>query len=93
MIHSCSRKKCLRLRTTAFIPLRGHNGYCQLGNGSTNQGLSPTLVAGTLNGRVVVQVACGSHHSICLTDAGDIFAWSEALLEWPKTTFESIVAS
>ena len=54
---------------------RGHNGYCQLGNGSTNQVLTPTLVQGSLTGRTVVMVACGSHHSICLTDTGDIFAW------------------
>ncbi len=54
---------------------RGHNGYCQLGNGSTNQGLTPSLVGGALAGRVVMEVACGSHHSVCLTDTGDIYAW------------------
>lgn len=55
----------------------GHNGYCQLGNGSTNQGLTPSLIQNALLGRKVVQVACGSHHSICLTSDGDIFSWGQ----------------
>ena len=25
----------------------------------------------------VVQVACGSHHSLCLTSDGDIFSWGQ----------------
>jgi len=55
----------------------GHNGYCQLGNGSTNQGLVPALIQNSLLGRKVVQVACGSHHSVCLTADGDIFSWGQ----------------
>jgi len=55
----------------------GHNGYCQLGNGSTNQGLTPTLIQNSLTGRKVVAVACGSHHSMCLTADGDIFSWGQ----------------
>ena len=34
----------------------GHNGYCQLGNGSTNQGLTPAIIQNSLLGRKVVQV-------------------------------------
>ncbi|GIY98439.1 RCC1 and BTB domain-containing protein 1 [Caerostris extrusa] len=45
----------------------GHNGYCQLGNGGTNQGLSPGLISSNVLGRKVIEVACGSHHSIALT--------------------------
>jgi RCC1 and BTB domain-containing protein len=50
----------------------GHNGYCQLGNGSTNQGTIPMLVTINLSGRTVVQVACGSHHSMVLTSDGEV---------------------
>jgi len=50
----------------------GHNGYCQLGNGNTNQGTIPTLVSINLSGRRVVQVACGSHHSMVLTSDGEV---------------------
>ena len=55
----------------------GHNGYCQLGNGSTNQGLTPAIIQNSLLGRKVVQVSCGSHHSLCLTADGDIFSWGQ----------------
>ncbi|XP_013780686.1 RCC1 and BTB domain-containing protein 1-like [Limulus polyphemus] len=55
----------------------GHNGYCQLGNGSTNQGLNPGLISANLIGRKVVEVACGSHHSIALTSDGEVYAWGQ----------------
>lgn len=55
----------------------GHNGYCQLGNGTTNQGLTPTLVQGSLAGKTVVSVACGSHHSLALTSEGEVYAWGQ----------------
>lgn len=50
----------------------GHNGYCQLGNGGTNQGLSPGLISSNLIGRKVIEVACGSHHSMALTNEGEV---------------------
>ena len=43
-------------------------------NGSTNQGLTPAVIQNSLLGRKVVEVACGSHHSLCLTADGDIFS-------------------
>ncbi|XP_023655081.1 RCC1 and BTB domain-containing protein 1 isoform X1 [Paramormyrops kingsleyae] len=53
----------------------GHNGYSQLGNGTTNQGLSPILVTSNLASKEVTEVACGSHHSMALTSDGEVFAW------------------
>lgn len=55
----------------------GHNGYCQLGNGSNHQGSAPTMIQGTLQGKKVLDVSCGSHHSICVTDTGDIYTWGQ----------------
>ena len=40
-------------------------------------GLTPTLVQGALTGKTVVDVACGSHHSICLTSDGELYAWGK----------------
>ena len=40
-------------------------------------GLIPTLVQGALTGKTVVDVACGSHHSICLTSDGELYAWGK----------------
>uniref|UniRef100_A0A667YXT2 Regulator of chromosome condensation (RCC1) and BTB (POZ) domain containing protein 1 n=1 Tax=Myripristis murdjan TaxID=586833 RepID=A0A667YXT2_9TELE len=53
----------------------GHNGYSQLGNGTTNQGVAPVLVSANLLNKKVTEVACGSHHSMALTDSGEVYAW------------------
>ncbi|XP_056457919.1 RCC1 and BTB domain-containing protein 1 isoform X1 [Gadus chalcogrammus] len=53
----------------------GHNGYSQLGNGTTNQCASPALVTTNLQGKRFKEVACGSHHSLALTTDGEVFAW------------------
>ncbi|KAJ8410061.1 hypothetical protein AAFF_G00211020 [Aldrovandia affinis] len=53
----------------------GHNGYSQLGNGTTNQGISPVLVSTNLLNKKVTEVACGSHHSMALTYEGEVYAW------------------
>ncbi|KAK2856816.1 hypothetical protein Q5P01_005551 [Channa striata] len=53
----------------------GHNGYSQLGNGSTNQGMSPAMITSNLQNKKVKGVACGSHHSMALTHDGEVFAW------------------
>ncbi|KAK5920658.1 hypothetical protein CgunFtcFv8_024445 [Champsocephalus gunnari] len=53
----------------------GHNGYSQLGNGTTNQGAAPLLVSANLLNKKVTEVACGSHHSMALTDSGEVYAW------------------
>ncbi|TSK17915.1 RCC1 and BTB domain-containing protein 1 [Bagarius yarrelli] len=53
----------------------GHNGYSQLGNGTTNLEMSPVLVSTNLQNKRVIQVACGSHHSVALTHDGEVFSW------------------
>ncbi|XP_020287366.1 RCC1 and BTB domain-containing protein 1-like [Pseudomyrmex gracilis] len=60
----------------------GHNGYCELGNGTSNQGVVPTLVnmpttADNSRMKRVVDIACGSHHSLALTEEGEVFAWGQ----------------
>lgn len=50
----------------------GHNGYSQLGNGTTNQGVTPVQVCTNLLIKKVVEVACGSHHSMALSFDGDV---------------------
>ena len=52
----------------------GHNGYSQLGNGTTNQGLAPIQVCTNLLIKQVVEVACGSHHSMALAADGEVSA-------------------
>ncbi len=50
----------------------GHNGYCQLGDGCTHQSSGFILVGNNLSLKKVVKVACGGHHSVCLTDDGEV---------------------
>ena len=52
----------------------GHNGYSQLGHSGTTQPVLPTRVSG-LTGIKVIQIACGSHHSLALNIDGEVYAW------------------
>ncbi|KHN86034.1 RCC1 and BTB domain-containing protein 1 [Toxocara canis] len=53
----------------------GHNAFGQLGIGSTTVGIAPSLVGDALSGHNVVHIACGSHHSVAVTDRGEVFSW------------------
>jgi len=52
----------------------GSGAHAQLGHGGTSSCAEPKLVAHISN-RVVVQVACGTTHSLALTREGDMFSW------------------
>ncbi|XP_061463580.1 RCC1 and BTB domain-containing protein 2 isoform X3 [Rhineura floridana] len=53
----------------------GHNAYSQLGNGTTNQSLVPCQISTNLLNKKVIEVACGSHHSMVLTSDGEVYTW------------------
>ncbi|XP_064394072.1 RCC1 and BTB domain-containing protein 1-like [Halichondria panicea] len=56
----------------------GHNGYGQLGQGVSiiiGQGCTPERIQGVLEGVKVTKVACGGHHTLALTQGGDVYAW------------------
>ncbi|KAK0066591.1 RCC1 and BTB domain-containing protein 1 [Biomphalaria pfeifferi] len=55
----------------------GHNGYCQLGNGSSSPGFIPGLVTTNVINRKVVKIACGSHHTMALLSDGEVYAWGQ----------------
>lgn len=50
----------------------GHNAYSQLGNGTTNHSLVPCQISTNLINKKVIEVACGSHHSVILTSDGEV---------------------
>lgn len=50
----------------------GHNAYSQLGNGTTNHGLVPCHISTNLSNKQVIEVACGSYHSLVLTADGEV---------------------
>ncbi|KAG5481485.1 hypothetical protein LSCM1_05502 [Leishmania martiniquensis] len=53
----------------------GYQG--RLGHGSKAPAYVPTLVRGALEGHRVVDVACGSFHTVALTAAGAVFCWGD----------------
>jgi alpha-tubulin suppressor-like RCC1 family protein len=50
----------------------GANFYGQVGDGTTNNRSSPTVIPGLSN---ITQVAVGCHHSLALDDSGHVFSW------------------
>lgn len=67
----------------------GHNGYCELGNGTCNQGLTPTLVnmptlGSGLGMKRIVDIACGSHHSVALTEDGEVSEGQDTTNNFPS---------
>lgn len=49
----------------------------QLGLGTSCQTVVPTLVSSGLLGKKIIDVSCGSHHSIALTSEGEVFAFGQ----------------
>lgn len=49
----------------------------QLGLGTSCQTHVPALVCGGLTGKKVIEVACGSHHSLALTNDGEVYAFGQ----------------
>ncbi|OQR73389.1 RCC1 and BTB domain-containing protein 1-like [Tropilaelaps mercedesae] len=56
----------------------GHNGYAQIGNGQTCQVNSPVLISNNIP-NPVVEVACGSFHSIARTISGEVTGLIQSL--------------
>ena len=53
----------------------GYGRHGQLGHGNTKGLLTPTLIETPLEGEFVVQVACGSYHSMALARSGRLYTW------------------
>ena len=67
----------LAVTTTGRVYAWGNGSSGQLGNGSTSNSSSPTLVnfTGLLSGETIQQVSGGAYHSISVTTSGRIYAW------------------
>ena len=74
--------------SSAFVTDTGQLFMCgggsrgRLGLGHTNSARSPMQVH-SLSQHVVVDVACGLLHTVCLTDNGRVFAWGDGT--WGNT--------
>lgn len=52
----------------------GAGTYSAAGHGGSKTVLTPTVLK-PLREKRIAQVACGEHHSLVLTDKGDVYAW------------------
>ena len=53
----------------------GRNFYGQLGRGDRiGSDVRPTKVE-ALDGRVIIKVSCGTHHTAVITDKGELLTW------------------
>jgi RCC1 and BTB domain-containing protein len=71
----------------------GHNGYSELGTGSSNQCLSPIRICPNMFGKVieVIEVACGTHHSVALTSDGEVQLHSTMCYIYNSQLFQLLV--
>ncbi|RNC45152.1 hypothetical protein TcCL_NonESM05109, partial [Trypanosoma cruzi] len=53
----------------------GYQG--RLGHGDKEPALVPTKVRGALTGQHVIDVACGSFHTVALTERGAVYCWGD----------------
>jgi alpha-tubulin suppressor-like RCC1 family protein len=67
----------LAVTTTGRVYAWGNGSSGQLGNGSTSNSSTPSLVnfTGLLSGETIQQVSGGAYHSISVTTSGRIYAW------------------
>jgi alpha-tubulin suppressor-like RCC1 family protein len=55
----------------------GRNDYGQLGHGSMNNYFNKPLMIEVLSNENISTICCGSHHSIALTEKGEVYAWGQ----------------
>lgn len=53
----------------------GGNSHSQVGIASSSSVQVPTSIGGSLSGKSVTNIVCGSNHSLALTSDGEVFAW------------------
>ncbi|XP_043798332.1 RCC1 and BTB domain-containing protein 1-like isoform X1 [Apis laboriosa] len=54
----------------------GQNCHYELGNTFGSQALTPAIITNLCN-EFIVDIACGSHHSLALTNDGEVYAWGQ----------------
>ncbi|XP_047486162.1 probable E3 ubiquitin-protein ligase HERC4 isoform X1 [Penaeus chinensis] len=69
----------IALTSWGLIYAWGENGFGQLGLNSTEPHTSVPKLVKSLARKQVIQVACGSSHTLALTSGGELYAWGSNL--------------
>jgi alpha-tubulin suppressor-like RCC1 family protein len=56
----------------------GSGMQCAVGHGGAKTAYAPTVLK-PLRDKRIVQIACGEHHSMVLTDKGDVYSWGRGI--------------
>lgn len=72
---ACGEGHLLVLSSKGLVYAWGSNAYGQLGLGGGPRSVSSPKLVGALKGQRVVSIACGSLHSLCVTEKGSVYVW------------------
>ncbi|XP_065359238.1 probable E3 ubiquitin-protein ligase HERC4 isoform X2 [Calliphora vicina] len=72
---SCGSRHSMALNEWGQIFTWGHNDYGQLGITNCPDVVTQPKIVRNLVSKHVVQIACGSNHSLALTNCGELYAW------------------
>jgi RCC1 and BTB domain-containing protein len=71
---SCGYYHSASLTENGDVYTWGNNAHGELGHGSVQDALVPTLVE-ALGGKRIKNVACGSFHTVVITDLHNVYSW------------------
>ena len=72
---SFGKDHVLALTNQGMVYSWGQNNYGQLGNGCYQHSLIPTIVTNPVCNENITDIACGSYHSLALTNEGKVYSW------------------
>eukprot|EP01130_Rhizamoeba_saxonica_P017931 TRINITY_DN8833_c0_g1_i2.p1 TRINITY_DN8833_c0_g1~~TRINITY_DN8833_c0_g1_i2.p1 ORF type:complete len:580 (-),score=122.04 TRINITY_DN8833_c0_g1_i2:587-2326(-) len=73
----CGEQHVVAIDDQGIIYSWGLGIFGQLGHGNINDCGYPTVVE-QLSGLKIVDIACGSHHCLALTDDGEVYTWGSS---------------
>ena len=70
----------LAITTLGRVFMWGQGSQGRLGLGSENDEHSPVMLSGPgVSDLCIVRASCGTHHTLAITDTGDVYLWGVAL--------------
>ncbi|KAL9905493.1 probable E3 ubiquitin-protein ligase HERC4 isoform X2 [Glossina fuscipes] len=72
---SCGARHSIALNEWGQLFSWGHNDYGQLGLSNDKDFVSVPKIIRNLLAKNVIQISCGSNHSVALTNCGELYSW------------------